>query len=60
MSNSKPLTDDQCKYILDDNLHLVKTLNKSQLKKLNEFAMDSFIRKIDDFMKSKEFVGNKQ
>ena len=41
------LTIKQCEYILD-NLHLIKTLNKSQLKQLDNYAFG------EEFMKSKD------
>ena len=47
MTIDNNLTIRQCEYILD-NLHLIKTLNKSQLKRLNNYAFGK------EFMQSKD------
>ena len=47
MTIDNNLTIKQCEYILD-NLHLIKTLNKSQLKQLNNYAFG------EEFMESKD------
>ena len=47
MTLDNNLTIKQCEFILD-NLHLIKTLNKSQLKQLNNYAFG------EEFMESKD------
>ena len=47
MTKLNNLTIRQCEYILD-NLHIIKTLNKSQLKRLNNYAFG------EEFMQSKD------